>query len=139
MVQDLAKTLELTRDLPPGVELIAHDVFTPQPIIHAKAYFMRWILHDYVDSHARVILHHIADAMASNTCSVPLICEAVLSERLDQGTLVAGVIDLVVMACAGKDRTRKGFESLLGKVGLRIDRFWERVGTAGSVIEAVRI
>ena len=114
---------------------MGHDFWTPQPVVHAKAYFMRWIMHDYVDGLAVMILKHIAAAMADD--SVLLIHEAVVPERLSEATMIAGTMDMFVLNCAGKERTKRGFEALLGHAGLVVQKYWEREGTAATMIEAV--
>lgn len=138
MVQDLGHTLEHARHsetLPRGVQLLEHDFWTPQPIVHAKAYFMRWIIHDYVDSLSVKILKNTAAVMARD--SVLLIHEAIVPERLSEATMIAGIMDMFVLNCAGKERTKKGFEVLLEQAGLVVSKYWQREGTAATMIEAV--
>lgn len=35
-----------------GVEMMAHDFFTPQPVQNAKYYYLRTVLHDWADDKA---------------------------------------------------------------------------------------
>ncbi|KAK4496887.1 hypothetical protein PRZ48_011336 [Zasmidium cellare] len=140
MVQDLGHTIEHARQsetLPKGVQLLEHDFWTPQPVVHAKAYFMRWIVHDYVDSLSVKILKNIAAVMAKD--SVVLIHEAIVPERLSEATMVAGIMDMFVLNCAGKERTKRGFETLLEQAGLVVRKYWQREGTAATMIEAVLV
>lgn len=46
-----------------AIELQEHDFFKPQPVNGARAYFMRYVMHDWPDEQCRQILGHIKDAM----------------------------------------------------------------------------
>jgi hypothetical protein len=45
------------------IELQVHDIFGPQTIKGARAYFMRSVLHDWPDEQCRKILLNLKDAM----------------------------------------------------------------------------
>jgi demethylsterigmatocystin 6-O-methyltransferase len=77
ILQDLAPVL--AQALPPpaesGVELILYDFWTPQPVLGARAYYMRNILHDYPDGKCVSMLRNIMAAMGPE--SVILIDEMI--------------------------------------------------------------
>ncbi|KAL8832107.1 MAG: hypothetical protein Q9191_000464 [Dirinaria sp. TL-2023a] len=68
VVQDLPEVLEHSRkvpaDLQKQVTFMEHDFFKEQPIKGAAAYFLRWILHDWPDDYAIMILKALLPALA---------------------------------------------------------------------------
>ena len=56
VVQDLPIIIDHVKDLPPGIEAMKHDFFSPQPVKDVKAYYCRNFLHDWPDKQAREIL-----------------------------------------------------------------------------------
>jgi len=59
IVQDMERVVEnLTppEDLQERVKLIPHDFFSPQPVQGADVYYLRWILHNWADKFAMLIL-----------------------------------------------------------------------------------
>ncbi|KIW10106.1 hypothetical protein PV08_11066 [Exophiala spinifera] len=82
VVQDLpdivaAGQQALPDDLKDRISFNAHDFFTPQTV-QADVYLLRFILHDYPDTHATVILKNLLPALRSN--SKVLIMDGVLPE-----------------------------------------------------------
>ena len=69
----------VTRGLAP-FETSVHDFFTSQPITNAAVFFLRVILHDWPDAHARMILLKLREAATEHTKLVladfvlPLAC-----------------------------------------------------------------
>ncbi|KAK5989787.1 Flavin-dependent halogenase aclH [Cladobotryum mycophilum] len=99
-----------------GVQLMAHDFFTPQPVKGAKYYYLRAILHNWDDEKAAQILASIVPAMSAD--SRVLIDEVVIP---DQGAHVwpAG-LDLQMYTLFGTaERTASQWDALLEKAGLR--------------------
>ncbi|KAK4612109.1 O-methyltransferase gsfC [Fulvia fulva] len=123
--------------LPPDILKMPHDFWTLQHIKGAKAYFMRWILHDYSDSAATKILQHIVAAMAPD--SRVLISEVVVPERLNEESMLVGTMDMFMLVIGGKERTLGELEvGRVGRVGLRIGRVWSTGGGAcRCTVEAV--
>ncbi|PWY68705.1 O-methyltransferase [Aspergillus eucalypticola CBS 122712] len=79
IVQDLPKVIEdILEPLIEGVQPMGYNMFDPQPIRGAKAYYMRTVLHDWPDKQALEVLRRVHDAMAAD--SVLLINENVLPE-----------------------------------------------------------
>lgn len=81
-LQDTAAVVEYAKtsnqQLPAGVKFQVHDFFTPQPIKHARAYYLRAIAHDLSDINLVKVLKHIVVVMAPD--SKVLISENVIPE-----------------------------------------------------------
>jgi demethylsterigmatocystin 6-O-methyltransferase len=80
VVQDIPETLENAPKIE-GIEFSAHDFFTVQPIVGAKFYYLRHIIHDWTDEDCIRILKAIVPAMKPDSRIV--IDEIVLP---DEGT-----------------------------------------------------
>lgn len=140
VLEDLPVVIATALDLPPGTTKIGHDFFTPQPpsTHHAKAFYLRSVLHDWPDTQAIQILSNIRDAMADD--SMVLINEKVLPEK--GVTLFEAMLDWQMMAClAAAERTEAQWRELLQKAGLEVVRIWTGDATGamgmGWLIEAV--
>lgn len=137
IVEDIPVVISSITTLPPGIEAVDHDFFSPQPVQNAKAYYLGNVLHDWPDKQAKLILGHIRDAMGSE--SVLLIKENVLPEM--GVSLYAAQVDLVMMACfSALERTLDQFRELLESAGFELVKAWtpnESVPGAGTLIEAV--
>lgn len=121
ILQDQSHVIDEIKELPSGIETMSHDFFAPQPVKGAKAYFLRFVLHDWPDKQARQILSQIKDAMSPE--SLLLISEVVLPDS--NVSLLAAQIDVLMMGLfTGLERTRKQFETLLNDVGLELVRIW---------------
>ncbi|KAI1779470.1 hypothetical protein F4818DRAFT_141579 [Hypoxylon cercidicola] len=115
VVQDRAETINNASGIK-GVQLMAHDFFSPQPVKGAKYYYLRAILHNWDDDKAAQILANIVPAMSAN--SQVLIDEVVIP---DQGAHVwpAG-LDLQMYTLFGtSERTASQWDALLQRAGLR--------------------
>lgn len=119
-----------------GVEHMVHDFFSPQPVLRARMYYLRNIMHDWRDGDAVVILRHLREAMGDT--SVLLIDDMVLP---NSGThWHAAQLDIVMMAAlAARERTRQQWEELVPRAGLRIRKVYRYTESLGdSIIECVR-
>lgn len=100
----------------------------------ARAYYFKYILHDWSDEKASIILQHLKPAMKRGYSKV-LIEEYVLPDR--DASVVPCMTDLAVMVfCSGLERTRQRWTNLLESNGLRISKFWAREGDELGIIEA---
>lgn len=68
LVQDSGGAIEegngiLPQELMQGVEFVQHDFFTEQPLKSADVDFLRWILHEWNDKYAFMILRNVALAL----------------------------------------------------------------------------
>ena len=104
-----------------GLEAMAHDFWTPQPVKGAKVYYLRTVLHDWPDAECGTILKHLRDAMAED--SVIVIDESVIPAK---GASIAQMnFDITMLAAAGAmERSEGQWRELLESVGLRIRDIW---------------
>ena len=102
-----------------GFEVMAYDFFTTQPILHARFYHLRRVLHDWRDAKSRSVLLSQAPAF-SRGYSRFLINENVLPD-VGVGQLEASG-DMTMMKLSGMERSLSQWESLLGSTGFRILR-----------------
>ncbi|KMP09001.1 quercetin 3-O-methyltransferase 1 [Coccidioides immitis RMSCC 3703] len=121
ILQDIPAVLKDVNELPAGIRAMEHDFFSPQPIKHAKAYYLSNILHDWPETQALKILEHIKNAMGPD--SILLVSENVLPET--GVTLLSASIDFMMMAnFSALERTKKQFESLLDRAGFTLVGSW---------------
>ena len=83
IVQDQADVVKLGQqhlspELQSRITFMKHDFFEEQPIQAAKAYLLRWILHDWSDKYAVQILRALVPALTQD--SKVIICEHVLPD-----------------------------------------------------------
>lgn len=139
ILEDLPIVISSVKDLPSGIETVAHDMFTPQPIKAAKAYFLRNVLHDWPDKQASIVLSHIREAMDSD--SLLLVSEALMPEENVPFYNVA--VDLSMMALgAALERTEEQFKELIERCGFELVKVWRPDGFKpgdGVVFEGKKI
>ncbi|KAL8875446.1 MAG: hypothetical protein Q9198_006199 [Flavoplaca austrocitrina] len=135
IVQDLPAALGDPDSLSKrGIETMAYDFFTPQPVQGARAYYLRTILHDWPDRACREILRNTAAAMRKEYSKI-LIDEMVLPDS--DVPLKGAFLDLSMMALeTGAERTSRQWHDLLASAGLHIERIWSTEIGLESVIEA---
>ncbi|KAH8586596.1 putative O-methyltransferase [Bisporella sp. PMI_857] len=127
---------EVIATLTPGTNFktVAHDFFTPQPVLHARAYYLHSVLHDWGDDDCIKILHNLTSALKKGYSKV-LINEIVVSE--ENASLAATSMDqLMLVLGAMKERTEGQWREILGKAGYRVLTIWNYPGVAESLIEA---
>jgi len=115
-LQDLPEAVD---HLPPidGVEIVAQDFFKPQVVKGASFYYLRRILHDWPDNQCVEILQQLAAVMTKD--SRILIDEVVLPDSKTHWNAAMQDISMMILF-AGKERTKKQWESLVKESGLRI-------------------
>ena len=163
VLQDLPSTINtldaasLNKD---GIEVMAHNFFLEQPmkgsfchayhlslhesdlscfsvltLVGARLYYIASVLHDWSDENCARILAATKPAMRVNYSSI-IIIDVVVPER--NVPYWTANLDLTVMAvCCGKERTRKDFEELVDKVGMRIRGVWMLEEGAEGCLEVV--
>ncbi|MCJ1233940.1 hypothetical protein MMC14_001898 [Varicellaria rhodocarpa] len=150
IVQDLPREIE-GREPCEGVECMAHDFFTPQPIMGAYIYLLRHILHDWPDAACRSILTRIVPVMRRDHSRI-IIIDAVLPgtdahARLPSANVNAdtspsvfwSLLDIGMMTLGGMERTVAQWQALVESVeGLRVGRVEERGGRDGLVEALLR-
>lgn len=133
----IAEAQKSGSELASSIKLVAHDFFKPQPedVAGAKAYFLRLVLHDWPDEQCKTILSNIRDVMTPGYSRL-LINENVLS---DVGTPWQQTsLDWTMMAMlVNRERTESQWHELLGGIGFKINRIWQKDPASESVIEAV--
>ncbi|KAI9872149.1 MAG: hypothetical protein M1830_002022 [Pleopsidium flavum] len=132
IVQDQSEILNrITKT--PTFEPMVHDFFTPQPIIGARAYFMRMILHDWSDEKAREILSNLKSAMTPGYSKI-LINEMVIPDK--GAHWVSTALDMFMMTLlASRERTETQWRELVATVGLKATGIWTKEAGAVSLIE----
>ncbi|KAF1968428.1 S-adenosyl-L-methionine-dependent methyltransferase [Bimuria novae-zelandiae CBS 107.79] len=95
VLEDTPAIVDSATDLPPNIERVGHDFFTPQPHIlqNAKAYYLRNVLHDWPDKNARTILENIRDLMGAE--SILLVDEYAVPE--ENVALYQAELDFIMM------------------------------------------
>ncbi|KAF6806966.1 sterigmatocystin 8-O-methyltransferase [Colletotrichum sojae] len=117
-----------------GINKLAYNFFTPQPIKHARAYYMHHILHDWPDRRARKILEMQASAMKPGY-SKKLIHDHVMSDDRPVHPHAAA-FDMAMMAFgAAQERTEKEWRNLITSAGLKVVKIWRLPSAVESVIE----
>lgn len=115
---------------------MVHDFNTPQPVKNAKAYHMRFIMHDYPDDRCIEILTHIRGAMGPD--SKVLIADMIVPDKVDEESIRCAALDLVLLHTGGKERTVAGFEKILSAAGLKLHKVWLQPNRMHQgIIEAV--
>lgn len=131
--QDVVIQLAETSGLDPRIETMVHDFFTPQPIKGARAYYMRYVLHDWNDDACRKILGHIKDVMEPGYSKI-LINDCVVADR-DPSWQHAS-LDLFMMALtASHERSEQEWHDLIDSCGLKIGGIWSKGKGNESLIE----
>ena len=112
----------------------AHDFFTPQPVQHARAYYLHSVLHDWSDDDCARILNGLKPALKRGYSKV-LLNEIVICE--ERASLPATSMDqLMLVLGAMRERTELQWRSLLQKSGFKVACIWTYPGVAESLIEA---
>jgi len=116
VLQDLAHCIDEALQSP-GLDVMVHDMYGPQPIKGAKYYYMRAILHVLPDERCRTVLQNIKDAMSGE--SVFVIDEMVFPDS--RVSWQAAQFDLTMMCAHGSmERTQTQWRTLLDSVDLKI-------------------
>ncbi|KAL2147438.1 hypothetical protein VTI28DRAFT_9337 [Corynascus sepedonium] len=115
-----------------GIAFAVHDFFTPQPILGARYYYLRSILHNWDDTRAALILAALVPALIRGWSRV-LIDEIVVP---DQGAdvWVAGQDLNMLVALGAGERTESEWEALLDRAGLRIVEVKRYMPARGSSV-----
>lgn len=134
ILQDLPPVIDNIKSLDAGIERQKHDFFTPQPVKGARAYYMRYIFHDWPDHSCVEIMKHIADAMVPGYSKF-LIFEWVLPAK--DVPLYPAQLDINMMVLLnGMERTEEQWIALLSQAGLKVTAFHKGGDAAEGLIEA---
>lgn len=138
ILQDRPVVLDSFPELP-GIEKMAHDFFTPQPVKHAHAYYIRRCMHNWTDAHCQKILEQIVPAMAPD--SRVLIGEMVVPEYGSQRPgnvedMAPYWMDHAMFTFGGRERTESDWTRLFESAGLKLVKIWHSQASSQSVLEA---
>lgn len=121
ILQDLPDTL-LQLDMAAleaaGIEFMAHDFFTPQPVVGAQFYYMASIIHDWSDADAVRIFDNVRPAMKIDHSSILVVDLVVPDERVPWWH---AMLDITMLAnVCGKERNQKELARVVEGCGLRV-------------------
>lgn len=128
---NLAKQMGLEAD--GRIEAMAHNMFTPQPIKGARAYYMRSVLHDWPDHKVLEILEQLKVVMTPGYTRLLLNEFVIKNEKPDWRASSLDVF-LMVLMCA-HERSEREWKQLIGQAGLTITNIYTKSGSTESVIE----
>jgi hypothetical protein len=123
VVQDLPQVIDdISEPLPDGVEAVKHDMFKPQPIKGAKAYYLRTVLHDWPDKQVLQVLAQIHEAMTED--SVLLLNENSMPDT-NVPPYSAHVDFLMMEGFASLERTEQQWIDLLEAAEFKVVKVWK--------------
>ncbi|KAJ6155504.1 hypothetical protein N7470_006070 [Penicillium chermesinum] len=103
----------------------------------ARAYYMKYVLHDWSDTHSRAILEQIRNAMKKGYSK--LILEEFIMPDKNAGFLSA-LWDLQMLVfCNSMERNIEQWNRLLSSTGFKLVKIWSPPGDGSSIIEAERV
>lgn len=115
-----------------GVPLSTSNLFL-LIILDARAYYMKYVLHDWPDEKAADILNNIKPAMKPGYSKL-ILEEFILPDT--KAALLPCMTDLAVMLfSSGLERNRQRWTNLMESVGLKILQFWVPKGDGMGIIE----
>ncbi|KAF9884389.1 hypothetical protein FE257_001789 [Aspergillus nanangensis] len=122
VVQDIPSVIgDIKSPLPEGIDAMTYDMFDPQPVKGAKAYYLRTVLHDWPDKQALEALARIREAMAED--SILLLNEFSIPES-DVSRISAAIDQDMMEAFSSLDRTEPQWISLLERGGFEVVKVW---------------
>lgn len=118
ILQDLPGVISLLKPEDyPGMELMVHDAFTPQPIKNARIYFLRRLLHDFYPPDCIKIVKNTVSAMGPD--SRLLICDMLVPDIVDvYENLDLYWLDLGLLCVGGHEKTMIQMNEILDAAGL---------------------
>lgn len=138
VVQDLPSVIgDIKSPLPEGIDAMIHNMFDPQPVKGAKAYYLRTVLHDWPDKQALEILAKTREAMVED--SILLINEFSMPDS-DPSRIAAAIDQDMMEAFSSLDRTEKQWISLLERGGFDVVKVWKfeaNPGIGKALYEAI--
>jgi hypothetical protein len=136
VLQDLPDVIEThgKAKLDPRIRKMAHDFFTPQPVVGARAYFLHAVPHDWPDADCLRIFGQLKAAMRKGYSKL-LVYEVVMPAK--GATSLMTTLDLQLMnATSGMERTEAHWRRLLTEAGFRVVEIFRHPRAVESVIEA---
>ncbi|KAI1269964.1 O-methyltransferase-domain-containing protein [Xylariaceae sp. FL1019] len=134
ILQDTPSVVEAVK-LESPFEVMAHDMFTPQPVKGANAYYMKMVLHDWGDEDCQRILSNIKPAMKKGKSKI-LVNEMVIPQK-NAEWFATGVDIIMLNTHSSYERTERDWERLAESAGLKVNRIWDCDGAHEKLIEMV--
>ncbi|KAK5166472.1 uncharacterized protein LTR77_008015 [Saxophila tyrrhenica] len=142
IVQDLDEIVKTAKEREGcNVSFMTHDFFKEQPVKGADAYMMRWVLHDWSDTHAARILQALVPVLKAGTKI--LIVDAVVPPfgavpETSQRHLLKFDISMFALFNAG-ERTLDQWKALFARADERfqLQRVWPLRNSQLSLLELV--
>lgn len=124
---------ELDRE---GIEAVAHDFFTPQPIQGARVYYLKMVLHDWPDEQCKQILANLKPALKEGHSRI-LLNEIIIPD-VGAGWFETSV-DMIMMCChSAQERRERDWRALVeGVEGLKVVGVYDVDGAVEKVLEVV--
>lgn len=113
---------------------MSHDFFTPQPIKHARAYYLHSVLQDWSDDDCVKILEQLKPALKPGYSTV-LINELVVPDR-NASWPITSTDHLMMVLGAMKERTQADWETILTRAGFKVVQVYSYEMGSESLIEA---
>ncbi|RYC64180.1 hypothetical protein CHU98_g2031 [Xylaria longipes] len=134
VLQDQQHVLDSALSLSPKITKQSFDLFEDSPTQGARIYFMKFILHDYVDEKCLQILKNIKASMINGYSYL------VINDFILPGTecgLLQSEWDLMMMVLlSSMERTESQWRTLLGAAGLSIEGMYSPPGDGQGIIVA---
>ncbi|KAL9050422.1 MAG: hypothetical protein Q9162_006636 [Coniocarpon cinnabarinum] len=133
-LQDKPDVIEKARAID-GVEKMAHDFFSEQPIKGARVYFYHSVLveHDWPDEKVISILKSVRPAMQPGYSKI-LLNENIITARQPNQYVTA--LDLnMISFFATRERDEQAWRRLVDAAGLKIVKIWTSSVAPESIIE----
>ncbi|KAL4861377.1 hypothetical protein BDV12DRAFT_204080 [Aspergillus spectabilis] len=118
-----------------GIEPMAYDFFTEQPVQGAIVYLIRRCLHNWPEESVIRILGNTKRAMKANARHSRLLIEEIIVPERGSG-IEEGWMDLIMMSLGAKQRTLKEWQAVLEKAGLDLTGLYQLPGDPHGLIEA---
>jgi hypothetical protein len=153
VLQELKEVLsKAENELDKDVVRMEHDFFTPQHVkgistasfvpieirahwlAGARAYMLRFVLHDYSDEVCVAILKQLVPAMAAD--SVVLVGDLCLPDRVTPADLGVATMDVTMFNMAGKERSEAGFRKIFAAAGLEYVKTYRAADGSAAITEA---
>ena len=135
MLGDLPAVIDDIKNLDSAIGRVKLDLFKPQQIVGARAYYFSHVFHDWSDEPCKAILRNLKHAFKVGYSKL-LLNEFILPDT-GCSSLQAG-LDINMMAMrAGMERTESQWQDLLTSEGFSVVKFWLPPGGDGEgIVEA---
>ncbi|TEY51923.1 hypothetical protein BOTCAL_0263g00100 [Botryotinia calthae] len=133
VVQDLDHIIR-GADRKEGIEYMVHDIFTDQPVIGARAYYIRQVLHDLPDDKCVAILTRLRKAMKPGYSKLFIHEQIVPKSGAAVWTVTQDFNMMTLLGAA--ERTRDCFSRVLSRSGLKVLGFYSALdGVSEGLVE----